>query len=158
MVAGCGYTTGSLVPSGLKTVYVESFENKTSEPGLEIDVTNQIKDRFIQDGALDVADSKEKADSMLTGEIIGYEKKPLSYATSEEVAEYELVLTVNVKYIDLVNNEVLWEEKNFEADSEFYSILEQQRFGSTNIDEEQLQTNAIKELARRIVDRTVEGW
>jgi len=157
-LCGCGYTTGSLVPAHIKTIYIETFTNKTNEPNIEVDITNAVKDYFIRDGALKIANSKEEADSMLKGEIIGYDKEPLSYAANREIAEYQLVLTVNLTYIDLADDKILWQEKNFKADSEYYSTVRQEKFTSTNLDEEQLLKNAAKELAREVVSRTVEGW
>ncbi|RLJ04051.1 MAG: hypothetical protein DRP14_04035 [Candidatus Aenigmatarchaeota archaeon] len=158
ILSGCGYTTGSLIPSHIKTIYVETFTNKTSEPGIEIEVTDAIKDRFLTDGALKIANSREEADSILKGEIIDYRREPLSYTSDNEVAEYRLVLTVNLTYYDLVKDEIMWEEEDFEADSEFYTTMQQQRFGSTNLDEEKLIENVARELAREIVNRTIEGW
>lgn len=157
-LSGCGYTTGSLVPSHIKTIYVGTFTNKTNEPNIEVDVTNAIKDRFVQDGALRLANNEEEADSMLKGEITDYSKEPLSYAQNEEINEYELILTVNLTYVDLVNDEVMWQQKNFKGDSEYYTTLRQEKFTSANLDKQQLLENAAKELARKIVDRTVEGW
>ena len=157
-LCGCGYTTGSLVPAHIKTIYIETFTNKTNAPNIEVNITNAVKDYFVRDGALKIANSKEEADSMLKGEIIGYDKEPLSYAADREIAEYQLVLTVNLTYIDLTDDKILWQEKNFKADSEYYSTVRQEKFTSTNLDEEQLLKNAAKELAREVVSRTVEGW
>jgi outer membrane lipopolysaccharide assembly protein LptE/RlpB len=157
-LAGCGYTVGSLVPPHIKTIYVETFTNKTNEPHIEIDITAALKEKYVKDGNLRIANSKQEADSMLKGEIIGYQKQPLSYAADDEIAEYRLVLTVNLEYLDLAADEVLWQEKNFKADSEYYTTMRHERFGSIDLDEEQLKQNAVKQLADDIVDRTVLGW
>ena len=155
---GCGYTAGSLLPTHINTIYVEMFTNKTTEPNIEIEITNAIKDKFSLDGALEITNSKEDADSILTGEVLKYEKQPLSYTSDDEVAEYRLVLTVNLTYTDLVNDNLMWKEENFKADSEYFTTLAQQTFTSTNLDEQVLIKNAAKELAEEIVARTVEGW
>lgn len=157
-LCGCGYTAGSLIPSHIKTVYVEMFVNKTKEHNIEIEITNAIKDKYTLDGSLEIANNKEDADSMLRGEVIKYERQPLSYADNNEVAEYRLILTVNLTYIDLVKDEVMWEEENFKADSEFYTTMSQRKFTSTDLDEEELIENVAKELAKEVIARTVEGW
>lgn len=157
-INGCGYTTGSLIPSHIKSVYVETFTNKTNEPGIEIEITNAIKDHFAWEGSLDIANSIESADSVLKGEIVKYDKEVLSYADDDEVAEYRLILTVNLIYEDLVKETIMWQEDKFKADSEYYTTLSQRKFTSTNLDEDALIENAAKELAKEVVARTVEGW
>ena len=83
--SGCGYTTGSLLPSHLKTIYVDNFKNKIDigkevtevsrytlyRPGLENDVTSEIINRFAFDGNLKI-ESKKSADLILKGDLINY--------------------------------------------------------------------------------------
>ncbi|MCK5305900.1 MAG: LptE family protein [Candidatus Omnitrophica bacterium] len=157
-VSGCGYTAGSLIPSHIKTIYVETFTNKTSEPNIELDITNAIKDRYAWASSLNIANDKENADSMLQGEIINFEKQPVAYGANNEIAEYRLILTVNLIYTDLNKNKIIWEEKKFKADSEYYTTMKEQKFSSTNLDKQALIENAAKELALEVVARTVEGW
>jgi hypothetical protein len=158
LISGCGYTAGSLIPSHIETIYVEPFKNETSEPNIEIVVTNAIKDRFAWDGALKIENSKNEADSMLQGKILKYEKVPVAWGSNDEVAEYRLVLTVNLVYTDLDNNKIMWQEKKFKVDSEYYTTLKDQKFTSTNLDRDALIENAAEELALEVVSRTVEGW
>jgi hypothetical protein len=157
-ISGCGYTAGSLIPSHIETIYIETFKNMTTEPNIEIVVTNAIKDRFAWDGALKIENKLEDANSMLQGEIIKYEKIPVAWGSNDEVEEYRLVLTVNLVYTDLVNNKVMWQEKKFKVDSEYYTTLNNQTFSSTNLDKDALIQNAAEELAVEVVARTVEGW
>jgi len=158
LISGCGYTAGSLIPSHIDTIYIQTFKNKTSEPNIEIVVTNAIKDRFAWDGSLKIENKKDDADSMLQGEIIKYEKIPVAWGSNDEVEEYRLVLTVNLVYTDLVNDKVMWQEKKFKVDSEYYTTLKDQKFTSINLDKSALIDNAAEELAFEVVSRTVEGW
>ncbi|MCK4519178.1 MAG: LptE family protein [Candidatus Omnitrophica bacterium] len=157
-ISGCGYTTGSLIPSHIKTIYVETFINKTSEPNIELDITNAVRDRYAWDGSLSIVNDKESADSMLQGEIVNFEKQPVAYGDDNEIAEYRLILTVNLIYTDLSKDKVMWEEKKFKADSEYYTTMKEQKFSSTNLDNQALIENAAKELALEVIARTVEGW
>lgn len=157
-VPGCGYTAGSLLPSHIDTIYIETFKNKTNEPNIEIVITNAIKDRFAWDGALKIDNKKDNADSMLQGEIVKYEKNPVAWGKNDEVEEYRLVLTVNLVYTDLVKNKVMWQEENFKVDSEYYTTLKDQKFTSTNLNKDDLIENVADELAFEVISRTVEGW
>ena len=164
-LTGCGYTTHSLLPSHIKTIYIKPFENNidiTGEvsdrhlyhsyrPLLEIDLTNEIIDRFIYDGALKVVRHPD-ADIILAGEVIDYLREPLRYSENDEVEEYRLSLVANMKLRDLRSDELLWEERRFIGDTTYFTR------GSLSKSEDVALDDAIKDLARRIVERTVEGW
>jgi len=156
-LVGCGYTTGSLLPSHMKTIAVPIFKNSISpeslsyqyHPGVEVDITREVIDRFFFDGNLRVVGVGEEADLELVGELIDYIKEPLRYGPdAKDVTEYRLTLVVNISLRDLRKDVVAWEEKNFTGDATYF----------TTGTESSALSNAIKDLARNIVDRTVEGW
>ncbi len=162
---GCGYTTGSLLPPSIKTIYVKTFTNKiditaevsetsrykTYAPLLEVDITKEIIDRFIYDGNLRVV-KKENADLMLTGELIDYNRQALRYDTDDEVEERRLSLVVSLVLHDLRKDEIMWKEESFIGDSTYFTTGSLAKTEDTALDE------AIEDLARRIVERTIEWW
>lgn len=159
LICGCGYTTGSLLPAHIKSVAVPTFTNKTYEPGLETDITRKVIERFIFDGNLKIA-TEEKADVILLGEVVGYERVPLRYKDNDIVEEYRVVLTVNLIFKDLVKNKVIWEEKEFKGEYTYYTSAAQATgaAGTSASSETEAREKAILDLARNIVNRTVEGW
>ena len=78
VVSGCGYTTKSILPKNIKTVYIEPFKNNVDFttgsgrniylPLLEIDARNAIINRFLFDGNLKIAEP-EVANLILKGEL-----------------------------------------------------------------------------------------
>lgn len=153
---GCGYTTGSLLPDNIKTIFVPMFKNSISSgsltyqyhPGIEGDITREIVDRFVFDGRLKIA-KEEKANLVLTGEVIDYIKNPLRYAPDREtVTEYRLTLAVRISCYDTARGVVLWKENRFTGDGNYF-VASGESSGLRA---------AIKDLAKNIVDRTVEGW
>lgn len=166
IVAGCGYSTGARLPSYVKTIYIPTFVNKidvTSEvtdrygykyykPGMEIDITNTVINKFIYYGKLRVVKTEEEADLVLKGELTGYARDPLRYfPDSQEVEEYRLTIFASVDLIDKKRDEISWDD-TIGGDTTYYAS------GSLAVSEETAIKNAIEDLARRIVDRTVEGW
>jgi len=160
LLASCGYTTGSLLSPGIKTAAVPIFKNSISpeslsyqyHPGLEVDITREVIDRFLFDGNLRVV-SPGAADLLLEGELIDYLKEPLRYAADEkDVTEYRLTLVVSLTCRDLKTKEVIWEETNFTGDTTYFTTGSRAKSESTAL------SDAIEDLARNIVDRTVEGW
>ena len=163
IITGCGYTTRSLISQlGYRTIYVGPFINKidiTSEtsvarryktyyPLLENDITRQVIDRFILDGNLRLA-KEEDADLVLKGELINYRRDALRYTgvDDKEIEEYRISLVVNLKLYDTSRQTFLWEVNNFVGDTTYFP---QAKSESSAI------TEAIDDLARRVVDRVGE--
>lgn len=165
LLYGCGYTTHSVMPEGEPTLYVANFENKidvteeTSDrnvyyaykPGMEIDITREVIDRFIFDGNYRVTDRKA-AHFLLKGELIRFERQPLRYDTNENITEYRVNVVVNLELIDQKKQEIVWTEQNFAGESTYRTSGQFSKSESAAIQE------AIKDLARRVVERTVENW
>lgn len=162
---GCGYTTGSLLPPRLKTIYVDNFKNKIEidrevtesarytlyRPGLENDVTNAVTNRFIFDGNLKIA-AKDRADLVLSGELINYTQEAFAYDGEDNVEEYRIKIAVNIKLIDTADNGLMWEENGFTGESTYRTTG---RFAAS---EDTARDEAMEDLAKRIVERTIEGW
>ena len=163
--AGCGYTTRSLLPSEYKTIRVENVKNSinvTAEqndlrmyrgyrPGMEVDLTKAIIDRYLFDGNLKIA-PEGSADLVLQSELIDFKRDPLRYDANNNIEEYRIKLIVNMEMQDAKNGKALWKERGFAGETTYYTI-------GTNAKSESAAVNdAIKDLARRVVERTIEAW
>ncbi|MFH1037899.1 MAG: LptE family protein [PVC group bacterium] len=152
--AGCGpYRLGTTLPPHLQTVYVPTFENTTFEPGIEVDVTDAVITRFRQDGNLRPV-SRDQADTVLEGEITGWNRRVLDYTGEEEneVEEYRLYVTAVITFRELATGETLVSNQRVRGYTDFY--LE----GDLPTAEEDARPRAFKDLARRIVDQVVSIW
>jgi hypothetical protein len=161
-ISGCGYSLGILLPPHINTIYIETFDNKTHERNIEVEIAERIKDRYNWDGNLKVVNSREEADSVLEGEIVDYIRQPSRYSDVDDrdVDEYKLVLVVNLKFKDLVKDEVMWTESNFTGEA-YYVVSGTPASTETRIranSETEALNFAAEDLAQNIVDRTIEGW
>ncbi len=165
LVSGCGYTTASLLPTELDSIHVDNFANKIDpskevsnrrasysyRPGLEIDITRAVIDRFIFDRHLEI--KKEKtATLLLKGELTDFRQSPLSYGNGDSVEEFRIDLIVDVELYDVLKGEMLWVENGFMGQTT-YTVV-----GPNAKTESAALKAAVKDLARRIVERTVEAW
>ena len=164
-LSGCGYTTSSLLPPSIKTIYVKNFTNSinvTAEqselrmyrgyrPGMETEITKAVIDRFMLDGNLKIA-SEEKADLVLKSELIDYKRDSLRYDANDNVEEYRIKLIVSMQLEDASRGALLWAEKSFAGETT-YRVS-----GSGAKSESAAIRDAIADLARRIVERTIEAW
>ncbi|MCK4423970.1 MAG: LptE family protein [Candidatus Omnitrophica bacterium] len=159
-LSGClGYTTGSLLPAHLKAIAIPNFSNRTYEHGLEIDVTKKVIERFVFDGNLKIA-TEANADMILIGELLKYDRAPLRYTDTDTIEEYRVIITVNLVLKDLVKNKIMWRESKFTGEYTYYTDASQSTgaAGTSVGSEEEAKKEAMIDLARSIVNRTVEGW
>jgi hypothetical protein len=165
-LGGCGYTSASLLPSDVKSIHVTNFSNKIDparevsdrrmaylyRPGLETEITRAAIDGFIFDGYLQIKSRKE-ADLMLKGELVDLQQYPLSYsAGGGNVEEYRVELMVDLECYDNRSGELMWKEKRFMGQSTYDTSGREAKTEAEGV------TLAVKDLARRIVERTVEAW
>jgi len=164
-IAGCGYTTKSLLPSNLKTIYVDNLVNKINvtgessdtrmyrgyHPGMELETTRTIRNKYLSDGNLKIAD-KETADLILTGELVDFRNEALRYDRNNDIEEYRARLVVNLELRNAKDGKVRWTENNFAGESLYRTTGTLVKSEATAIKE------AADDLARRVVERTVEEW
>jgi outer membrane lipopolysaccharide assembly protein LptE/RlpB len=169
-LAGCGYTTRSSVSTKYKSIYIPPFLNKIEianeadnaskyrlyRPRLESDVTKGVSNRFLFDGNIRPVKS-EAADLTLKGEVVDYRRDALRYDDNNEVAEYRINVSVNLKLWDNQKNEQVWEERGFTGIADYFPTTTTLLNVTTKTDE-QATNDAITDLGRRIVERCVEEW
>ncbi len=162
---GCGYTTHCLLPPHIKRINVENLKNaiditggtsereayKTYRPRLELDVTKAVIDKFIFDGNLKISRA-EDADLILTGELVDFKREPLRYDEADNIEQYRIIILVSMKLKDIKENKILWQFDRFAGSYEYYTTGSQAKTEATAINE------AIDDLARRIVEQTIEIW
>jgi outer membrane lipopolysaccharide assembly protein LptE/RlpB len=161
LIAGCGYTTKSLLPDNYRTIFVQPFENKIDfvnaddrklyVAGLESRAREAIVDRYLFDGNLRVAE-QETADLVLKGKLIKFEREELRLQDNTTVKEYRIRVTVDLTLLDLTENVAVWEEPAFAGEATYYTT------GALAKSESQAIEDALKDLATRAVARTVENW
>ena len=162
---GCGYTTGSLLPANIKNIYIENFTNKipiteeisdqqrykTYRPLLEVDITQAIIDKFIFDGHLRVT-QKRDADIIMQGALVDFRRETTQYGSDDTIDQYRMVILVDMNVTDAKSGEAMWSESNFAGSHYYFTTGPQAQSENTAV------TDALSDLARRVVERTIEVW
>ena len=165
---GCGYTTHSVYRGPEKTICVLPFTNKidilsenatslsqkfrTYHPLMETDLRTAVINRFMFDGGLRLA-GKDEADLILKGELIDYQRDALRYENNQEdVAEYRISLIMHLSLFKKGEEKPLWDEPNFVGDTTYFTS------GAQAKSEESALADAITDLSKRVIERTVENW
>jgi len=150
---GCGYRLGSLLPPDLRSIAVPNFKNYTHEPGIEIQVTNGVIERFQVDGTLDVV-SQEEADLLLIGEIIDYKREGLRFSSRTDLTtEFRVTIAVRLTCKNLKTGEIMWVAERVEGEAAFPP-------GNVGPEAERAAIpRVVEDLAEDVVSKVVDaGW
>ncbi len=113
-VLGCGYHfagTGSNLPPWIKTVYVATWEDRSQEAGFGALIATEIRNQFERGGKLKLA-PEDKADVILTGEIVSLEQRGLSYQSYAQGVENRLILRARAKLTSRQDGKIIWENRS----------------------------------------------
>ncbi len=148
-ISGCGvYSTSARLPSHLKTVYIETFENRTSEFLLPQQIAEGLVERFQEEGDLRVTGSTS-ADAFLEGTILAYREEPLTYVGGGDVLQRKVSIFVSVRFTDQVSGKVLWEVEQMERWATYDSGSEGKEDGIRR---------AVDKLAEDVINQALKGW
>jgi outer membrane lipopolysaccharide assembly protein LptE/RlpB len=160
-LAACGYTTKSLLPPELRSIAVEPIQNEIDYsahqrralyvPLIEVAIRSEIVNRFQIDGNLRITEP-ETASLILRGSLVSYDRGELRVDPNNDVQEYRIYVSVNFELWDTAKQEARWSEPRFTGEGTYFVSGPRATSEQVAIDE------AIKDLARRIVERTTEDW
>lgn len=153
-ITGCGaYLPATIIlPSHIRSIAIRHFVNETSIFGLEERLNLVLIDEFLRDGRIAIA-NEENADGILNGKLVKYLLQPLTFDANQVIEEYKLWIIVDIRFEDVVENTILWEERNLEGAYTFF--VETKPGGIT---EEEAREIIWEDLSRDIVKRTIEGY
>lgn len=145
-----GYVWHSLYREDIRTVAVPIFTNKDFHRGIEFQLTKAVVTQMELQTPYKVVD-RDKADTILEGEITTVRSNPLSLDHTTELPQEELMtVTVNFIWKDLRSGKILVDRKGFTQSTTYYPTLgESSYIGS--------QTNAEK-LGLAIVQQLQAQW
>jgi outer membrane lipopolysaccharide assembly protein LptE/RlpB len=163
-MAGCGYQQAgnydqplkgnyqwhSLYREDVQTVAVPIFGNRDFRRGVEFALSKAVVNELEAHSPYKVV-SRERADTVLEGEIAKVDVNTLSRTYREGVPQEQLmVLTVNFTWKDLRTGRILLERKNFQQTATFYPTLREGEFVGSQ--------EAVEKLALGIVQEMQAEW
>lgn len=153
VAGGCGIystTSGRLDPT-LRRVAVPFLENQSTEPNIEIELTDAIVRALQDDNTLKVTDEPH-ADTVLSGKVVRYKLKEAFARADLQVNEYQVQIMVELSLVRRLTNEPLFARRRLTGTGNF--ILNDPN-GST---ERTARTQAAAEIVRQLVALVVEDW
>jgi hypothetical protein len=145
-----GYTMGTVHPTGVKTVYVETFQSQDLRRGLEFRLSESLVKRILLDTPYRIA-PKDKADTVLYGEIRQVRNTLLGKDFASDLPrETQTVMVVAWTWKDRRTGEVRSQRSRQTQASEFLPLA-----GETFYDGSE---EGINDLAERIVEAMMAPW
>lgn len=155
LLTGCStYQLGSMLPEDIKTVYVPTFVNKTTEPLIENEATQAAIREIQKDGSLKVVRSEQEADTILTVTMTDYSLTPLKFDRDLNTTadQYRMTLTVQIMLTRRATDKVVAENPRVQGEADFPIS------GDFTSSKKQGLPRAAQDLAHNIVETIVETW
>jgi Lipopolysaccharide-assembly len=114
-ISGCGYhfaSSGDALPASAQTIYVQRFENRTRNTGLNDEFMRYVKDEIALHKRLRVVDDPATADLVLSGDIKLANSVPVNFNSALEPTIYNQSLSVSASLKDTHDNKVIWSTRN----------------------------------------------
>ena len=124
LLFGCGYSftsRGESIDKHIQRVYVDAFENKTAQAGVESYIRTAFINQFIQNSRFKIALDTESADAIVRGKILNLHTLPLSHLKNDLAAEERATIIVEVVFEDSANGKIIWSSKEM-SDSVDYTL------------------------------------
>ena len=149
LIAGCGYTTKSLISRNINSIYIPIFGNDTFRSGIEFDLTTALKNEIMTKTKLRIA-KKENADTILTGRIVVFSEGVLSSNAKDNIVESSVAISVNVALMDRRTGREL-ASMNGLTDSAAYVVPRGENINTAT-------EECLEGLAEKIVSQLEEKW
>jgi hypothetical protein len=155
VLGGCSYSPNpTAFPTHLSTIAVPVFQNKTTQPTLEQQMTQAVVDKFIKNSKLKVVD-EDHADLVVTGAVSVYKNAVFGFNAREQAQEYQVQITAVVTVKDRVKNRELWKDDALTRTANYFVVSTGGQPAQT---EDDGRASAVDKLADAILTRTTESW
>ncbi len=152
LLAGCwwyGFAGGGL-PDHIRTVAIIPFENLTTSPDLQIELTNELEEEVGRWLHLRAA-SEDRADAVIRGTLRRYETDiPMALAADRQQAtggRRRLEIALDIAIVDQTTGKTLWERNGLVVTGEYDESREIEG-----------RRQALEEIATALVEGAQSQW
>lgn len=156
VVIACGYRFQgpAQLPGKARNLYVENFQNRTNQEGLEVLVTNAVVFEFTQRDETLIAADPSTADLLMRGVIRSLDSQTISSRRKDAAGERRLTLSLDVQLVK-ADGRVVWEAKGL-SDNDAYPVTDDK---FQNDQRERRTTAAVAtRIAERIFNRFTDDF
>lgn len=105
----CGYhfQQAARLPGGAQRLYVDIFENRTNQAGLETTVTNAVVFEFVKRGETDMVKEASQAELIMKGIIRTVEIRTVATRGKDAAGERQVNITLDVRLVQ-PDGKIVW--------------------------------------------------
>ncbi len=122
LILSCGYgfaPKGDYIDKRIQNIYVEPFDNKTPQAGIENYFRTALIDQILQDSRFKTVASVEAADAIIKGGVLNINTSPLSYNANTLVAEERVAVVVEINFREKESGKTIWSSKNLTGEVDY---------------------------------------
>lgn len=142
------------MPTYMSKMSIPVMQNRTAQPEVENQITQQLTQDFLVDGRIDLVDS-DQANAILQGTITTYVLEPLLLDVNNTPQQYKMIVIISLALKDTQAGKDLWKEDSFRETTTYYVA---NNLGITPEDEQTARSRLVQQLSKRIVSRVIEGF
>jgi outer membrane lipopolysaccharide assembly protein LptE/RlpB len=152
----CGYRFQGPVqlPGHAQTIFVETFQNRTNQDGLEVLVTNAFVFEFTKRSETILAASASTADLAMRGVIRSLETQTISSRRRDAAGERRVTLRLDVQLVQ-ADGRVVWEAKEL-SDNYAYPVTDEKFENERR--ERRTAAMAATRIAERVFNRFTDDF
>ena len=151
-LTGCGYALvgrgTSNVPADVREVYVRPLENRTQRSQVEQALTRAIADEMVTRNRFSVVGSAAGADAELSGAVVGFDVRPVTFDPTGRATQYEIVVVAQIVFKRVGSDEAIWSNDR-------YVFRESYDLEATETEYFDREDEAIEEAAERFAETMV---
>jgi len=108
LLNGCGYYFPHVYNGPAQVVYMPNWQNRTNKLSLDNNIYQALARWFQKSQAIDLTKDKDKADLILSGEILSIDLPSVSWKGVSDATSTKVKLTVRYTLKDMKTGAVLW--------------------------------------------------
>jgi hypothetical protein len=147
--AGCGYSSQPLIDPKYRTVYVETFDNKTFYRGFENSLTRALVNEINTKTRLRIV-SRNQADTVISGQITDFKQVVLTEDPHNNVREMQVTAYVDMTWTDRRTGQPIKTVRGHTASEQIKFEI-----GQTL---ETASTELFRDLAQELVEQLESDW
>jgi hypothetical protein len=122
-VSSCGYALagrGNALPTYIQTIGVPQFANQSTEPDIDLVLTDKVREEFQGKGQYLVRPDESDVDGLFTATIVSVQLQPTGFTADRQPSSYVIVVVANVEFTDVIDDgRVIWANPSFRVTDEY---------------------------------------
>lgn len=155
LLSGCLYKfTGGGLPSNIRTVYVDLFDNTTPYDFLRSDVQRQLQDQLPRNLGLRLA-SQQTADAIIRGKLSGYDEAVTNFDPNAPGGrinsnQTRVQITFDAEIYDVKGDRVLWQGSSISA----IGLFSREKGETVEVG----RKKALEDLVQKVIEGAQSQW